>query len=1027
MADLTLGLDLGPNSIGWALIEETPGRIVAAGVRVFPEGVDRDTKGGEISKNEQRRLARGMRRQIARRARRKQRLRQVLVEAGLLPDVASLPADDAQRVAWESDQYRKDDPISLRRRGLFKRLEPHELGRVFVHLNQRRGFLSNRKTDRARKEEASEILQKISELAQEMGNRTLGQFLAELRGDDPKKFHWVRLRGRHTRRDMYEKEFNAIWTAQQKHHPGLLTDELRNRIHRTIFFQRDILPPSPGLVGRCELEPRLPRCPRADRRAQRFRLFQEVNNLRVIDTSAQSERKLAEDERRELIEYLRTKKERKFDDIRRHLFEYSENIRFNLERAGRTKLFGMPTDAAMAKMIGKDWHKVPEVEKDRIVAAVIDDDEKRLRQALRGAGLEESLSERLLDQIDFEEGYASYSLHALKKLLPYVERGLPLTSRDASMPCALREADYILPWEQAANQERFLPEPPKVTNPLVGQALQEVRKVVNAILRELVYKPGHRLVRIHIELAREVKGTARQRDEYIREMRQRENARDGAAERLRKEGIKPTREAIDRYLLWKEQDEICIYSGLTIGFTRLFGGDIDIDHVLPRGRSLDNSMMNKVVCLRSENSLGVNAKAKGDRTPFEWLAESNPPKYEQVLQRARKQAYTKLKRFYQKTIELDDFFARQFVDTTYITTQVSLYVRCLGADILCPKGQHTAELRHQWGLDTILQELGDSPAWEAAARLPPGEKNRLDHRHHAIDALVIALTNQSRLQQLARIHKAGGSEFTGEVLPQPWPAFRRHVEDTVKQIRVSHRVRRRVSGALHEDTTYGPTAKESEFVVRKQLSALTCSMVPDIRDPMVKQKVIARLKEFGIEPGRGQEKIPAEVWEQPLWMNERKNVPINKVRLIRREATIRGIRGGKAHVKPGSTHHVCFFEIVEPDGRRWKDAIFVSMLDAIERVQRHEPVIEDKHPTLANAKFLFSISPNEMVLLTQDGTQALYRFETAASTTKQMWFRHHTAGGKAAHKIGRVSKKPSTFEARKITVDPIGRIRWAND
>ena len=74
-APFTLGLDLGPTSVGWALVDEDNPRLVAAGVRVFPEGVDRDQQGGEQSKNEQRRVARGMRRQITRRSRRKERLR----------------------------------------------------------------------------------------------------------------------------------------------------------------------------------------------------------------------------------------------------------------------------------------------------------------------------------------------------------------------------------------------------------------------------------------------------------------------------------------------------------------------------------------------------------------------------------------------------------------------------------------------------------------------------------------------------------------------------------------------------------------------------------------------------------------------------------------------------------------------------------------------------------------------------------------------------------------------------------------
>ena len=85
MSELTLGLDLGPSSIGWALLDEASNRIVVAGVRVFPEGVDRDQQGGEKSKTQTRRDARGARRQIARRAARKKQLRRLLTSRGLLP------------------------------------------------------------------------------------------------------------------------------------------------------------------------------------------------------------------------------------------------------------------------------------------------------------------------------------------------------------------------------------------------------------------------------------------------------------------------------------------------------------------------------------------------------------------------------------------------------------------------------------------------------------------------------------------------------------------------------------------------------------------------------------------------------------------------------------------------------------------------------------------------------------------------------------------------------------------------------
>lgn len=1022
MSDLVLGLDLGPASIGWALIDEQNPRIVDAGVRVFPEGVDRDTQGRELSKSAQRRLARAMRRQIARRSRRKRQLRKLLVESRLLPEIALLPRDDQRRTEWERDEFRKEDPYSLRTRAILEdqRLELHEIGRVLVHLNQRRGFRSNRRADRAAKKETSALLQEIGELNQKIGNQTLGQYLAGQRPEDQPgdrgKHHLVQLRGLHTRRDMYEREFAAVWEHQRQFHPDLLTDDLREKIKGIIFFQRELRPPSPGLVGRCELEPRLPRCPRADRRAERFRLLNEINNLRVIDLSRHSENTLGDTQRQELLSYLSKAKERTFDQIRKHLFEQSENIRFNLETGGRKKMHGMPVDAMLAHKdrLGKAWYKTPDDLKDRIVAAIIDDEPKRLAYLLSQAGLDENLAESILDVADLEDGYTSYSLHAIKKLLPALEKGLPLTSRDVDKPCAIREAGYLLPWQRKVDGRAQLPEPPDVTNPLVRQALHEVRKTVNAILREFVERQRHRLSVIHVELARDVRGTAKQRAQYAAEINEQHRRRDDAADKIREFGCKATKEAIDRYLLWKEQGEECLYCGRTLGMAALLGGEVHLDHILPFRRSLDDSLMNKVVCCRDCND------QKRDRTPFEWLAKTDPRRYETIIQRGRKLPYPKQRRLLVESIELDDFFARQLVDTAYITSQVHEYVRCLCPDVLCIKGQHTGTLRRRWGLNTVLSRDGSDL------------KNRDDHRHHAVDAIVVALTNRTRLQALADVFRRHGEGFE-EQLPEPWSSFRADAERAVNEIRVSYRVRRRVAGSLHRDTIYGPTDKPGEYVCRKALEDLTPAMVPKIRDRTVRELIEARLRLHGIEPGRGEGKIPAETWKEPLWMPTpyrsefASKIPIRKVRLVIPSESIRPIRSGTAYVEPGNTHHLCLFEVADNSGKTRREAVFVTMLEAVERLRKREPLVRRSHPTNPNARFLMSLAGNELVLLQHNGKEDLYRFETAASTSQQMWFRHHTFAGKSSDKWGRISKMPNTLVARKVTVDPLGRIRTASD
>ncbi len=242
MGHRVLGLDVGANSIGWVLVDPDEGTIIATGVRVFPEGVDNfDTK-KEKPKMEGRRVARGMRRQIARRAGRKRELRRLLTAKGFLPQ------DSAEQRDLDGV-----DPYDLRRRALSEKLTVHEIGRLLVHLNQRRGFKSNRKSDRGRKADDKGLLGEINALAakiKEANCQTLGEYMSELHEDAH-----TRIRNQHTRRDMFDTEFKVCWQKQREHHPEVLTDELKKEVHRVIFFQREIYWPK-SVVGRCELEPR---------------------------------------------------------------------------------------------------------------------------------------------------------------------------------------------------------------------------------------------------------------------------------------------------------------------------------------------------------------------------------------------------------------------------------------------------------------------------------------------------------------------------------------------------------------------------------------------------------------------------------------------------------------------------------------------------------------------------------------------------------------------------------------------------
>ncbi len=1027
----TLGLDLGSNSIGWALIDEEEESIVAAGVRVFPEGVDRDQKGGEKSKSQTRRVARGMRRQLARRARRRRELRALLTANALLPSDSG-----------DLDNVLSLDPYALRSRALDDQLEPFEIGRILLHLNQHRGFLSNRKADRGQDKERKGMLAQIGELATNIEtseSRTLGEYLAKINEtlEHTASGEHDRIRNRHTRRDMYQMEFEAIWSAQHKYYPALLTDELKlslnnphgddKWIHKGLIFgQRRMYWPK-SVIGRCELEGKEKRSHRADRAAQQFRMLQEVNNLRLLDGVTGDERQLSNEERTTLLSYLSEAKQRTFDQIRKKL-GFHNAVHFNLEGPERNKLKGNETDAALKakKILGKRWEGFTPQVKDDIVTVLIEEEheDEGLRRLVEDCGLDHDEAERALT-VNLPDGRMNFSRKAILNLLPHLERGLALMGDDESNS-ALHAAGYLRPDQREVGQREFLPVPPDLPNPIVRQAIVEVRKVVNAVLREYG-KPA----RIHVELAREAKQSFDQRKETRFENAKRGKLRDDARSRIDeyRSDIKPTRRTVDRYLLWQEQEEYCVYCARKISLAQLFDGDTDIDHILPRWRSLDDSLANKVICHRVCNS------EKGDRTPREWLEDSDPERYAKVLSVAEKLPYNKQRRFQQKDIRLDDFVDRQLRDTAYISRSVSQYLRCLGVGVVCTRGQMTANLRHWWGLDTILDTEGR------------GEKNRADHRHHAIDAITIALTDRKRLHSLANAR--------GRDMPLPWPYFPDHAEAIIEGIRVSHRVQRRLHGAFHEATIYGRTQRRSgadtpipteqrpwakgwiedqnTYARRKPIHEFKkVKELEKVRDPAIKELLKRHLVDRGIDCDKGAE-IPKDAFNGSNTPRMLSGVPIRRVRMLEHSETFRQIssRRSNQYVKPGNNHHIVYRAVVDGEKQKWTAEV-VTMWDAATRTRTSGPLVDRSDED--NGHFVMSLSIGEMFEMDANGNsprRILCVVQKLRQDDKRLYYKRHTdARPSEEWKKDNLSVSPTKMQqrnARKVTVDPIGCMRWAGD
>ncbi len=995
-----LGLDIGTNSIGWALIDDEKSKIVDTGVRIFQEGVNRTTSGSEESKNADRRIARGIRRQNARYRSRRDDLIVSLIKLQMYPKEKD-----------EEANFYKIDPYEIREKGLDEKLTLLEIGRALFHINQRRGFKSNRKTatkEKGKIYDGKGEIAGITETAKaisEESYRTLGEYLAYL---DPKE---KRRRNRYTLRSMYSDEFNILWEKQRQFYPEILTDDAKNCIYDAIFFQRK-LKSQKHTIGYCTFEPKKRCAPKSSPVFQYYRILEQVSRL-TITTDNRFGEKLTDDERFLLTNELNERSELKFSRIKK-ILKLPPDSYFNLEQ--QKKLLGNRTGYEFAKAFGKKcWFSFSPEKKHEIWHTLhfSNDDEWLKKYASEKWGLDSNSVEKLM-KVSLENGYARLSSKAMKNIIPFFEEGMAYDK-------AALEAGYhhSQTFKNRGNMEK-LPEPENIRNPIVQQALYELRKVMN----EIIEKYGKPNV-IRVELLRELKLPKEKRENILLDNRRREKKANEIRARLKEElgFLNPSREDIQKYLLWEECNKICPYTGKQISLAGLYNGDFEIEHIIPYSRSLDNSMANKTLSLKELNL------EKGNKTPFEAFS-GDSERWDEIKQRVKKNMPWKLKKF---TIEDaaeeidDDFFHHQFTDSAYIAGEVHKYLKYICEKVQVAKGSATFQLRHLWGLDKILS--GDINI-----------KNRDDHRHHAVDALVIANITPGFLKKLSTYSKFG-YEATHEKFPVPWENFRKYAGSSINNILVSHRVNKRVRGKLHKDTFYGKirlrNGKET-YVVRKPLKSLTPNMIKNIVDPVVRKTVLKRLRSMGLDTNK-KYSIPKDAFTETLTM-QNSSVSIKSVRVaITSGNMIRLYPDRNLYVEPGKNHHIEIFEN-ETTGKR--DGRVVTLFDAVKRKKEGLPIV-DKNPLGKGYKFIMSLAINELVLIdlnykninwndqtsSQELSKKLYRVQKISEST-QITFRHHKVAvrkDEEGNEPGICSFVPNTLKGVKIKISPLGKIRMADD
>lgn len=1090
-----LGLDLGTNSIGWALIDDGRNAILNTGVRIFPEGVDNLGEGqNEMSKNSTRRTFRQVRRQIFRRKLRKKILLKTLAKHNMCP------LNEEQIKRWnntgdfpdttEMHEWLRENPYLLREKALKEKISLAQLGRILYQIAQHRGFLSNsRSAGSAEKEEGAIYSGDVKtgkigiiETLKSIEGVTLGSYLATVYPKENKSYleGLPRIRNRYTTRQMYIDEFEMLWERQTRWHTEL-NNELKEifggrkkdgyKKDGILFYQRP-LRTQKFLIGKCSFEPKKTKCPASAIPFEKFRAYQFVNQIECDG------KKLTADEKKIVFNFLLSKEKPKFSEIRKKLKKPDGN--FNYEDTDVCPGTYTISSLSNKKFFGEKWFEIPEKGQEDIwhILYNFDDRDKLKQYAIEHWGFDEEKATKI-SKFNLIDGYANLSRKAILNILPFLEIGFTydiaatlggiknafgedwkkLSEKNidfilTNVPDMVRseiKGGYIeslkdflkkefgfkdeqlkklyhhstaidkteviakLPVNKEADKEIS-----NLRNPIVSTALFELRKLVNTIIDEY-----GTVDKINVELARDLKISKEKRNRIRLEQKRLERQNEETKKRLREHNQDITHVNILKYNLWEECQHKCPYTGKEISIVQLFSGEVQIEHIFPWSRSLDDSFLNKTLCFVEENN------KKGNLTPFEYFTKRGGNKlWEEMKEKALQLFYTtkefpnryeKFKRFAAEKFN-EDFISRQLNDTRFISREAKTYLEKICDNVHVAPGQITANLRAKWGLNSILDSENE-------------EKTRNDHRHHAIDALVMACFKPTHLQEISKWNRYNRN-YELKSFPFPWEDFRQDADASISAILVSHKqINRTITsrnytvkkgenkhvnkgmaarGSLHEATVYGLRKNkqgEIAYHLRKPLQSLTEAMIPKIVDANIKTLVYQRLRERGLEISskngkpitdtKEQQQIFAQCFDSPVCLPNRNGdpVPVRKVRIQEDLTKLVQLKGNiNQNVNPKNNHHILIYRT--HDGDLKHEA--VSFWIAVERKKQNEPIYKlpsDGKEIIAvfhkNDLCLLGLTVEEYESLKNNYeflSQNLYKVQKVAGADYflEICFRHHS-------------------------------------
>ena len=605
---------------------------------------------------------------------------------------------------------------------------------------------------------------------------------------------------------------------------------------------------------------------------------------------------------------------------------------------------------------------------------------------------EEDLDSGLLDQLyrlDFvKPGYGNKSAKFMCKLLPQLQQGLGYS--EACTAVGYRHSVSLTREEIA--ERPLLPQIPllqrnELRQPMVEKILNQMINLVNTLQAE------YGIDEVRIELARELKMSREERERISRSNGTRKTKNDAVAKYIQEYGLYPTKTLIRKFLLWEEAEHRCMYCGKEISQIEcLTVGEMEVEHIIPKSILYDDSFGNKTCACRQCN------KEKGNLTAREYIQskgrEAGYLKRVEDLQQKKLISYSKYQRllWLKKDIPTD-FLERQLRLTQYISRQAMSILQQGIRRVTSSEGGVTARLRSLWGYDDILHSLNldryeSMGETELVRKHPNSEEDesmkcritdwskRKDHRHHAIDALVVACTRQGYIQRLNRLSSESDrdemrretelrKEPTADKLSllERWLSQRPHfsvqeVSDKVAEILISYpKPKRTHTWGRNRYKKKTADGKEKTCIQTRVLvprgelmeASLYGKIISDGKERIVKRYPLHALKGTVVDP-RLRELITqrkqgstTEAKGAPLYLDAEKKQEVRSVRCYAAKlSTDKAIplcfdEQGKAitFAKSGSNHHVVHY--LDAAGKT--HPMILSAWDVIERVRYGLPTI----------------------------------------------------------------------------------------